>query len=361
MKAAVPKKKAPGKVVWKKDIPLKIKTKASPKAEIWVWLEMDGETLVTVGAELLGKARGLADQAGMLVTAIVMGHGLSRPADEAIRGGADRVLVMDHPGLVPYTTTPYTTLMAWAIQKRRPEILLMGATHNGRDLAGRLAVRLKTGLTADCTDLELDPATGLLKSWVVGFGGGVAACIVCPQHRPQMATVRPGVFPVSPRHATGGELGLREGVLERVEVGALVNPSEKVLQRHRKEQKDITQAKVLMIGGRGVQGRFDLLHELARQTGGDVGATRVAVDAGWITREYQIGQTGVVTRPETAVVFGASGATHFTVGIEKAKTVIAVNNDPGAPMFDQADYIVVGDAVAVMTALQRELSAVKIP
>lgn len=335
---------AAAKRVRVKNVPIKIKPAAPPKSEMWVWLEVEGGALVPVGLELLGKSRALADQSGMAVTAVMIGHELGALAEQAVTGGADRVLLLEDPRLETYTTSPYTTLMTWLIQTRRPEILLMGATHNGRDLAGRLAVRVKTGLTADCTDLEMDPATGLLKSWVVGFGGGVAACIVCPSHRPQMATVRPGVFSIPP-------LSRHRGVVERVEIGPLVKPVERVLQRHRKEQKDISKTKVLVAGGRGVQGRFDLLQELAARLGGEVGATRVAVDAGWASREVQIGQTGVVTRPETALVFGASGATHFTVGIDKAKTVIAVNNDPDAPIFDQCDYAVVGDAVQILSAM----------
>ncbi len=319
---------------------------------LWVVLEVEEAQVVPVGLELLGRARKLADERGFTVGACLFGHGVTSLSEEAIRCGADRVWVADHEALAPYTTTVHTELLAGLVTRHKPDILLLGATHNGRDLAGRLAVRLKTGLTADCTDLEIDPESSLLKGWVVGFGGGIAACITCPAHTPQMATVRPGVFP-KPAGVR------RRGTIERVEVGdAVAHRRERVLERRRQEVKNLAGAEVLVVGGRGVQGRFDLLHALCERLGpgAEVGATRVAVDAGWADRERQIGQTGVVMSPRLVMVFGASGATHFMVGIDKAETVIAVTLDPEAPIVDQADYVVVADALTLLPELTKQLS-----
>ncbi len=320
-----------------------------------VVLEVDEGRLVPVALELLGKARELADHAQQEweVTACLLGKGVHALAGDAIECGADRVVVADHPALDPYTTTPHTAVVERIMKEHTPEVLLVGASHNGRDLAGRLAVRLRTGLTADCTDLELDTGSGLLKGWVVGFGGGIAACIVCPKHQPQMFTVRPGVFaaPVPKK---------RKGEVIRLAVETWLQPGpERVISRSRREGKDLSKAPVMVIGGRGVQGRFDLLESLKTRLGdkAEVGATRVAVDAGWISREHMIGQTGVVVRPQLAIVFGASGATHFTVGIDKAEIIISVNQDPEAPIFEQSDYVVVGDALKLIPALLERMGS----
>jgi electron transfer flavoprotein alpha subunit len=235
--------------------------------------------------------------------------------------------------------------MAELILERRPDILLLGATPNGRDLAGRLAVRLRTGLTADCTELALD-GDGHLVGQVTGFGRGIVAGILCPQHRPQMATVRPGVFP-RPALAQSPN-----GRIQRV--GTKLSQDDapvRVLRRSTARGGDITAAERLVIGGRGVHGDFDILRQLAAQIGADVGASRVAVDEGWIDREAQIGQTGYVTRPKLAIVCGVSGAMQFTVGIQDAETVVAINSDPEASIFEAADYCIVDDVFQVLPPL----------
>jgi electron transfer flavoprotein alpha subunit len=234
----------------------------------------------------------------------------------------------------------------------------MGATVNGRDLAGRLAVRLRTGLTADCTDLLIDKGTGLLSGEVTGFGQGVLATIQCPVTRPQMATVRPGVFARPDFDAA------RTGIIEVLGAAIPMEDQQvKVLRHSSRRGTDITQAERIVIGGRGVQGDFALIRKLARSLGADVGATRVAVDQGWIGHDRMVGQTGSVTRPKLAIVCGASGAMQFTVGIQESETVVAINSDPEAPIFESADYCVADDVFQVLPrlieALDREKSARK--
>lgn len=321
---------------------------------IWVYLEQEGGVLEGVSRELLGKGRELADQRRVPLTGLLLGHEVGSLAAEAIALGADCVLQAEHPRLRVYTTDPYTLVVDRLVRERKPETLLLGATPNGRDLAGRLAVRLRTGLTADCTDLTLEPGSGLLLGEVTGFGGGILAVIKCPSHRPQMATVRPGIF--APQEANRSRPGRVERVA--VEIPESVVRTE-TLERVQRDEPDLTRAGVIVAGGRGVRGDFKLLREMADLLRGEVGASRVAVDAGWISRDRQIGQTGYVTRPKLAVACGISGAMHFTVGIKDAGMVIAINADPDAPIFDHADYCLVDDLFQVLPPLIEAIRAEK--
>lgn len=312
---------------------------------LWVYLEQQDGILEPVSLELLGRARLLADESQQTVTGVLLGYEISPLAVLAIAHGADEVLLAESAILRHYTTDPYTKVMAELILERTPDILLLGATANGRDLAGRLAVRLRTGLTADCTDLILNE-DGLLVGQVTGFGNGILAGILCPDHRPQMATVRPGVFPRSAPDQS------RNGRIQRVDVRLTeADMTVRVLRRSTTRGGDITSAERLVIGGRGVHGNFDMLRELADLINADVGATRVAVDEEWVDREAQIGQTGYVTRPKLAIVCGVSGAMQFTVGIQDAETVVAINSDPEAPIFEAADYCIVDDLFQVLPSL----------
>jgi electron transfer flavoprotein alpha subunit len=315
-----------------------------------VFLEQEGGRLESVALELLGKGRELADRQRVPLTGLLLGHGVEAAALEAIFYGADHVLVADHPLLGVHTADAYTNVVSRLVLDRKPETLLIGATPNGRDLAGRLAVRLRTGLTADCTDLTLESGTGLLLGEVTGFGGGVMASVKCAHHRPQMATVRPGIFPLVDPDLT------RRGRVENVPVS--LAPEEirtEVLERVRREGVDTTRAKVIVAGGRGVKGDFAPLFELAQLLGGEVGASRVACDLGWISRDRQIGQTGFVTRPRVAFVCGVSGATQFTVGVKDAELVIAINADPEAPIFEEADLCIVDNLFPVLEGLIVEI------
>lgn len=318
---------------------------------LWVYLEQTDGRLAGVGRELLGKSRGLADETGVPLAAVLLGHAVGPLAEEAIRYGADEVWVVDHPQLESYRFDLYTDVLFHLTRTSRPDILLMGATPNGRDLAARLAARLRTGLVADCVDLRVEPGTGRLLGITAGFGGGILATIQCPHHRPQMATVRPGVFP---RPAPQP----RSGTVRQVEVPVGMSCIE-VLERRFGREADLTNARVLVIGGAGTRGDFRLLQELADLLGGQLGATRVAVDAGWAPREWQVGQTGSVARPKLAIVCGASGAMQFTVGIEAADTVVAVNLDAEAPIFDHADYGIPDDLFTFLPALLHQLRRLK--
>jgi electron transfer flavoprotein alpha subunit len=319
---------------------------AQEASAIWVYLEQDEGRLESVSLELVGRARELASGRGIPVVGVLLGDQVGDLALEAIAAGADEVRVADHPLLRQYTTDGYTKVFTELILDGKPDILLLGATPNGRDLAGRIAVRVRTGLTADCTDLKLDEKTGLLIGEVTGFGGGILAYIKCPDNRPQMATVRPGVFAVpEPDSARQGKLAnvpvklaeedIKVQVLEHVVGGGV----------------DITKAQVVVAAGRGCRGDFTLVSELASLLDGEVGWSRVPVDEGWVSRDCMIGQTGYVTRPKLAIVCGISGAFQFTVGVEKAETIVAINIDPEAPIFEAADYCIVDDMFNVLPPL----------
>jgi electron transfer flavoprotein alpha subunit len=317
---------------------------------LWVYAEHRDEAIEGVSLELLGHGRKLAQELGQRLTAIIAGGEVEPLAEQAIAFGADDVLIAEHPLLDPYTTEAHTKLVTALALERRPDIFLLGASANGRDLAGRLAVRLRTGLTADCTDLQVDPESRLLLGEVTGFGQGILATITCPHHRPQMATVRPGVFqrPVADP--------ARAGHIERVEADlSEADATVRVVRQSKGRAVDITQAERIVIGGRGTEGDFALMKRLARALKADVGASRVAVDQGWIGHDRMVGQTGSVTHPKLAVVCGVSGAMQFTVGIQDSDTVVAINSDPEAPIFETADYCVANDLFEIVPPLIRAL------
>jgi electron transfer flavoprotein alpha subunit len=317
---------------------------------VWLCLEHENGELLGVSRELLGKGRELAAGLGVPVTGLLLGSQLGELALEAIAYGADHVLLAEHDALVPYTTDAHSAVVAAAVMLGKPDVLLLGATSDGRDLAGRLAVRLRTGLTADCTGLALEAETGLLLGDVVGFGGGIVAAIKCPQHRPQMVTVRPGAF-VAPEANRA-----RRGQVDHLPIQLdAVHTRTRVLERRIDRGVDITKADSIVVAGGGTAGDLAMVEELAALLGAEVGATRVATDAGWVDRTRMIGQTGSVTRPKLAVLCGVSGAMQFTVGIDAAETVVAINLDGQAPIFDAADYGVVGDLRQVLPSLVREL------
>jgi electron transfer flavoprotein alpha subunit len=318
---------------------------------IWVFLEHQAGRLAGVSAELLAKGRELADTGGWPLVGLIMGgQALDGLAQEAIARGADQVWLCQDPQLELFNLEAYTSAAYKAVAKGKPSILLLGATHDGRDLAGRLAVRLQTGLNADCTDLKLDVERGVLVSDVTGFGGGIIAMLECPDRRPQMSTVRPGVFPA--------------GEVESSREGEIVNLTVKLKKADFRSQLleavhaqgiDISGAEMLVCGGRGIEGDFHSMENLAELLGGDVGATRPPVDDGFIERARQVGQTGVVCRPKVALCFGISGAFHFIVGVQEADVIIAVNSDPEAPIFDYVDYGIVADVKDIVPALIKAL------
>jgi electron transfer flavoprotein alpha subunit len=322
--------------------------------QIWVFIEQRQGVVQDVGLELLGKARELADAAGVQVAALLLGDGVVPLADNLITFGADVVLVADHPALEAYRLLPYTQVLAEVCRDRQPDILLFGATSLGVELAPRLAARLNTGLSAHCIDLQLD-ADGHLLQMVPGWGGGVVATIITPDHRPQMATVMPGVMKKlqpAPRSGEVIPLNLSENL-------DLSGP--RVLEVHRQEPQELPleAAEVVVAGGFGVGGPegWQRLEELARLLGGAVGATRPPVDEGWAAEEQMIGQSGKTVRPRLYIGVGISGMSHHVVGMDEAEFVVAINTDPKAAIFEVADLAIVGDQREIIPLLIDELKA----
>jgi len=322
---------------------------------VWVWVEQfDGEA-VAISWEMMGQGRRLADQLGVELTACLLGHEVEPLAQEAIAYGADRVLWADDPALGSYRTEPYAQVLIELARQYRPEIMLLGASSRGRDLAGSVATALHTGLTADCTGLEIDPETRLLQQTRPAYGGNIMATILTPRHRPQMATVRRQVF-----EAPAPD-GSRQGKIVSVPVslsdGDMV--SEIVDFIREEEDFNLADAQIIVSGGAGLgepEG-FDLIRELAHVLGGAVGASRAAVDKGWIPYAHQVGQTGRTVRPDLYIAVGISGAIQHQAGMSTARCIVAINRDPQAPIFDLATYGIVGDYAEVVPALTAALRA----
>jgi len=315
---------------------------------VWVFSENGNRTVADVSIELIGKGRELADQLHSELAAFIIGNDVSNFAPELIAYGADKVFVAEHPQLACYLTLPYTRIALDLVKKYRPSVLLMGATNIGRDLAPRIASHMRTGLTADCTDLQIGDYKFGKKAWEQillqvrpAFGGNVIATIVTPEKRPQMATVREGVFkrPDFNTSRKGEIVQLKPEVTEEDFIL-------KIVERVKFEQKvNLKAARIIVAGGMGVGSRenFEIVHELAKIFGGEVGATRAAIDAGFIGREHQIGQTGTTVRPSLYIALGISGAIQHRTGMQESGRIVAVNTDPNAPIFSIAHYGIAGD------------------
>ena len=319
--------------------------------------QRDGE-LQKVSTELIGKARELADDLGQEVYAILLGENVKAKADVLIHHGADKVIVVDHPLLKEYVTEPYAKSIYAIVQKYDPEIVLFGATSIGRDLAPRLAARIHTGLTADCTGLAIDEETRLLRMTRPAFGGNLMATIVCQNFRPQMATVRPGVMtPMENDNNRKGEVIMEDVGLTDADMNV------KIIEVAKEEKKklDITEARILVSGGRGLGGPegFDLLAELAEAMEGEISSSRASVDAGWIEKARQVGQTGKTVRPDIYFALGISGAIQHLAGMEESGLIIAINKSDSAPIFDVADLGIVGDLHKVLPKLIEQYKKVK--
>lgn len=319
--------------------------------------QRDGE-LQKVSTELIGKARELADDLGQEVYAILLGENVKAKADVLIHHGADKVIVVDHPLLKEYVTEPYAKSIYAIVQKYDPEIVLFGATSIGRDLAPRLAARIHTGLTADCTGLAIDEETRLLRMTRPAFGGNLMATIVCQNFRPQMATVRPGVMtPMENDNNRKGEVIMEDVGLTDADMNV------KIIEVAKEEKKklDITEARILVSGGRGLGGPegFDLLAELAEAMEGEISSSRASVDAGWIEKARQVGQTGKTVRPDIYFALGISGAIQHLAGMEESGLIIAINKSDAAPIFDVADLGIVGDLHKILPKLIEQYKKVK--
>ena len=320
---------------------------------VYVFVEQREGVIQNVGLELLGKARELADALNEKVYAMLLGHDLTTQAQECIAYGADTVLRVDAPELATYVTEPYAKAIYQIIRDNKPSIVLIGATTIGRDLGPRLSARVETGLTADCTGLEISEERDLLMTRPA-FGGNLMATIICKEHRPQMSTVRPGVMRMGQRDEN------RKGTIEDVKINFdkskfRVRVLETVKQT--KNLVDITEAHVLISGGRGVGNAegFDMLRTMANTIGAEVSASRAMVDAGVLGHERQVGQTGKTVRPDLYFAMGISGAIQHLAGMEESEYIIAINKDKFAPIFNVADLGIVGDVRKIVPLLTEKL------
>ena len=346
----------------------------TPAGDVWVFVEQHDGTAAEVSLELLGRARELADTLGVGVGAILAGSGetVTAVAPALIARGVDVVYVADDDAFAPYIALPYTRLLCHLIGAHRPQIVLYGATTTGRDLAPRVASALRTGLTADCTDLRIGDHTAkdkeyrdLLFQIRPAFGGNIIATIISPEHRPQMATVREGVM-VMPTADPGRTGAIVDVDVRRVGDASDGDASDGVVQltdadfavrlvRRVQEEKrvDLKGARVVVSGGVGAGSHdgFALVEELARTLGGVVGASRAAVDAGWVSHDHQVGQTGTTVRPKLYIACGISGSVQHRAGMDQSARILAINEDPGAPIFSIAHYGIVGDLRKVVPLL----------
>ncbi len=318
--------------------------------DVWVFAEQREGALMPVVKELLGEGRKLADEIGCSLCSVLCGNHVEGLAEELFEYGADKVYLADHKELESYRTDAYTAVIHDAIKSYKPEIVLLGATHIGRDLGPCLAVRCNTGLTADCTKLEIDEEDKKIKQTRPAFGGNLMATIVCPNHRPQMSTVRPGVMEKADRQeGRKGQVIPLSVSFEKADIRTRI--LEVVKQAG--EAVSLTDAEIIVSGGMGLGGAegFELLKKLADKLGGVVAASRAAVDAGWIDHSYQGGQTGTTVRPKLYFACGISGAIQHVAGMQNSEQIIAINKNPAAPIFEVADYGIVGDYNQVIPAL----------
>lgn len=334
---------------------------------VFVFAQQVDNVLSGIALELVGKGKDLAKDLNTEVTAVLVGSDVKGLADELAVYGADKVIVVDDPELKEYRTEPYAHALASVIEKYKPEIFLVGATAIGRDLAPRVSARIHTGLTADCTKLDigdfpLEPKPNVeqkhnqLLMTRPAFGGNTIATIACPDFRPQMATVRPGVMQKLPR-VEGAK-----AVVEEFNPG--FTPNNKYVEileivKSVVDTVDIMDAKILVSGGRGVGSpeNFKLLEDLAEAVGGTVSCSRAVVDAGWKPKDLQVGQTGKTVRPNVYFAIGISGAIQHLAGMEESDIIIAINKDESAPIFDVADYGIVGDLNKIVPMLTEKIKA----
>jgi electron transfer flavoprotein alpha subunit len=335
---------------------------------VYVFAQQVDNELSGIAFELLGKAKELAADLSTDVTAVLIGSGVKGLADQLAEYGADKVIVVDDPELKEYRTEPYAHALASVINEYKPEIVLVGATAIGRDLGPRVSARVATGLTADCTVLEIgdfpinpvpnqEQKHNQLLMTRPAFGGNTIATIACPDNRPQMATVRPGVMQkIDPIAGAKAEV---------IEYNPGFTPNNKYVEildvvKELSDTVDIMDAKILVSGGRGVGSaeNFKILQDLADVIGGTVSCSRAVVDNGWLPKELQVGQTGKTVRPNVYFAIGISGAIQHTAGMEESDIIVAINKDETAPIFDVADYGIVGDLNKIVPKLTEELKKV---
>ncbi len=326
---------------------------------VMIFAEQRRGKIQKVSFELLGAGRKIADILNEKLIAVLIGSDISKNhCDMLAAYGADKIIVIDHPSLAQYINEPFTKALTIALETQRPSIVFYGATTIGRDLAPRVSARVKTGLTADCTGLEIDETSKNLLMTRPAFGGNIMATIICPNHRPQMATVRPGVMrQLNPDPSKKAEVINLKVEITKEDMN--VEIVQEVIQKE--EKKSIEEACVLVSGGRGIGSskNFKELEGLADLLGGQVSASRAVVDAGWVSQESQVGQTGKTVRPDLYLACGISGMIQHVAGMEESGFVIAINKNKDAPIFDYADLGIVTDVNKLIVALKDELLPTK--
>ena len=321
---------------------------------VWVFAEQQHGEPAGVALELLGEGRKLADNLGVPLSAVLIGSDVQTCAEKLVAYGADKVYIKDDPSLKNFNDESYSDIFVQLIGEYKPEIILMGATTYGRSLAPRISSRINTGLTADCTKLDIDEEQKILRQTRPAFGGNLMATIICPNRRPQMSTVRPKVMkPLEPDFDRKGEfINTTAKIPVDIKTKVLDVVSELT------ESVNLSEADIIVSGGRGLGDpkNFDLIRDLAKALGGAVGASRAAVDAGWIEYSHQVGQTGKTVGPKVYIACGISGAVQHLAGMSSSDIIIAINKNPEAPIFKVATYGIVGNLLEVVPALTAELN-----
>ena len=323
--------------------------------DLWVFVETNEDgTAKNVGIELLTPGKMMAGKQGGALVAVVIGNNVDEAVKAASEHGADKVIVVDGPEYAHYTTDAYAIALCTLVEKYGPTSMLIGATNNGRDLGPRVSCRLHTGLTADCTALDVDEESGNVAWTRPAFGGNLMATILCPDHRPQIGTVRPGVFKKSDAVEAKAEV-IKEDI--HVDAKDIRTQVLELIKEADTENVDLEGAEIIVSGGRGVGGPegFEPVKALADVLGGVVGASRAAVDSGWIAHSHQGGQTGKTVGPKLYIACGISGAIQHLAGMSGSDCIVAINKDPDAPIFDVADYGVVGNLFEVLPVLTEEI------
>lgn len=323
----------------------------SGKGGVFVFIEQTDGVLEDASLEVLGKGREIADRLGVTLTGAILGEGVGGLAEQCARRGAHVVLVGDSPLLKDFTAEAYTDVVAGMVRSLDPDMLLIGATHNGTALAGMLAIRLGTGLMAHVVDLEIEAGTGMLLGSVPGFGGSIVAVCKCKKGRPQMATVRPGVFTAPAPAEQAGKVEPFPLELKPEDIRC------QVVEREVQHGASVSKAQRVVVAGLGCKDDISLPKKLAEATASAFGVSRPLADKGMAPKNLVVGSTGSSLNAKLVVVVGVSGAAHFTSGLRNAETVVAVNSDPNAEIFKHADYCVVGDAKKVVPRLISELGA----
>lgn len=325
---------------------------------VWVFIEQRDNHIANVSLELICEGRKLANELGTELAGVVLGDGVEELTKYCFAYGADKAYLVDGPVFKDYRTDSYTDVIVEMINRYKPEVVLFGATNNGRDFAARIAVRVHAGLTADCTELGIDPETKQLMQTRPAFGGNIMATIICPNHPPQMATVRPKVMKkVEPDFTKTGEIIRVENSVKEEDV------TTKILEiiEHATKMINLSEAEIIVSGGRGIGGpeNYYLIENLAEVLGGAAGASRAAVDAGWVPHYRQVGQTGKTVAPKLYVACGISGAIQHLAGMQTSDVIVAINKDPEAPIFKVATFGIVGDIHKVVPLLTKKFKELK--